>query len=29
MQNIMDWLHIIAVIALIIIGTIIYFNKKQ
>jgi len=25
----MDWLHIIAVIALIVIGVVIYFNKKQ
>jgi hypothetical protein len=27
-QN-MDWLHIIAVIALIVIGVVIYFNKRS
>ena len=27
--KLMDWLHIIAVIALIVIGVVIYFNKRQ
>jgi len=25
----MDWLHIVAVIALVVIGVVIYFNKRQ
>jgi len=29
MSLLMDWLHIIAVIALVVIGVVIYFNKRN